>query len=345
VSGEHRRDPRESGRLGGLERAGRLAPETRTEIARYAAQKRWGTTVLPAGYTGDLTIGDKTLACAVLLDDSSAPTRVINQSTMLEALGRSRRPKSGDAGTVLFATNLQSFISDELAEMLRNPITYVTPGGNRAVGYPSAVLPEICEVYLKAKSADPCPLHYNQFAAADTALALYRGLARVGIDALVDEATGYQEARAKDALARILEAFIAQELQAWVRTFPDDFYRELFRLRGLDYPSGTVKRPQYFGMITNDIVYRRLAPGVLDELKRVQIRDEHGRPKHKLFQRLTSNVGYPKLREHLGSVVTLMKLSKNWSDFRTKLDMIHPLIGETMPLPFLYGEIESSSGL
>jgi hypothetical protein len=46
-----------------------------------------------------------------------------------------------------------------------------------------------------------------------------------------------------------------------------------------------------------------LRPGVLDELKRVTPRDDKGRLKHTYFQRLTENVGYPKLREHLGSVV------------------------------------------
>jgi P63C domain-containing protein len=70
-------------------------------------------------------------------------------------------------------------------------------------------------------------------------------------------------------LAKILETFIDKELQAWIQMFPPDFYRELFRLRGLGFKAGSVKRPQYLGNLTNDIVYQRLAPGVLDELKRV----------------------------------------------------------------------------
>jgi hypothetical protein len=95
---------------------------------------------------------------------------------------------------------------------------------------------------------------------------------------------------------------VAEELQPWVRTFPADYYRQIFRLRDLEYPKLLVKRPRYFGTLTNDIVYRRLAPGVLAELKRVQLKDDEGRPKHKLFQRLTTNRGYPQPREHLGSV-------------------------------------------
>ena len=46
-----------------------------------------------------------------------------------------------------------------------------------------------------------------------------RSLAKVGIVALVDEVTGYQDARAKDALAKFFEAFVAKELQPWVKTF------------------------------------------------------------------------------------------------------------------------------
>jgi P63C domain len=342
VPSQPQQDPRESGREGGLARADRLSAETRSEIASRAAQKRWGTTILPAKHTGELEIGDLTLACAVI-DDGVRAIRVINQGTMLTALGRSSRPKSGDAGTVLFAANLQPFVSDELANILRHPIIYRTPGGQRSLGYPAEILPEICEVYLEARKQDPSPLYYNQVRAADAAETLVRGLARVGIIALVDEVTGYQDVRASDALAKILEAYVTKELQPWVRTFPTDYYREMFRLRGLDFPHSTVRRPQYFGNLTNDIVYKRVAPGVLDELKRVQRRDDSGRPRDKLFQRLTTNVGYPKLREHLGSVVTLMKLSNDWKDFLVKLDMIHPRIGDTMMLPFDPGD--DSDGL
>ena len=79
-------------------------------------------------------------------------------------------------------------------------------------------------------------------------------------------------------------------------------------------------------MLTNDIVYDWVAPGVLEELKKVNPKHESGRRKHKYFQWLTSNVGYPKLREHLESVVSIMKLSSDWHDFRAKLGRIHPRV-------------------
>jgi hypothetical protein len=172
---------------------------------------------------------------------------------------------------------------------------------------------------------------------------LIRGFARVGIIALVDEATGFQRDRAKDALTRILEAFIAKELRPWLRTFPDEFYQELYRLKGKEFPKDTSYRPRYIGLWTNDIVYNRLAPNVLEQLKVVNPRQEDGRRKHKFFQWLTSNVGYPKLREHLGSVVAIMKLSSDWRDFQAKLDRLHPRFSGETQLSFEYEEEDEAA--
>jgi hypothetical protein len=320
---------------GGLARAERLTPEERSRIAKKAAAARWNeelTEAVCGSPDQPLRIGDIEIECYVLEDG----TRVLTQASFLTALGRHRRANTrrtkGEEHVppILQGKALQPFISSQILEKSK-PIIFRPPTGGRASGYNAELLPMVCEIYLSARDAGSLP--YQQRPVAKQAEILVRGLAHVGIIALVDEATGYQEVRAKDALARILEAFVDKELQAWVRTFPDDFYRELFRLRDLDFPKDTVKKPQYFGHLTNNIVYERLAPGVLDELRRVTPRDESGRRKYKYFQRLTSNVGYPKLREHLGSVVTIMKLSRDWRDFEIKLDQIHPRIGDTIPLP------------
>jgi hypothetical protein len=199
-------------------------------------------------------------------------------------------------------------------------------GGAIAFGYEATILADICDAVLVARKTGNI-LAPNQTKIADQCEILVRGFARVGIIALVDEATGFQRDRAKDALAKILEAFIAKELQPWVRTFPADYYQEMFRLRGLDYPTDSVKRPLYFGHLTNDIVYDRLAPSVLEELKKVTPRNDSGRYTARFFQMLTRNIGYPKLREHLGAVVAVMKLSKDWYDFHAKLDRLYPRLG------------------
>jgi len=57
---------------------------------------------------------------------------------------------------------------------------------------------------------------------ADAADIVIRSFAKIGIIALIDEVTGYQEVRTKDALQMYLEKIIAKELAAWVKTFPDE---------------------------------------------------------------------------------------------------------------------------
>jgi P63C domain len=325
-----------------------LPPERKSEIARAGAAARWNKDLPPAEFEGEFSLGDTLIACAVLPNG----TRIITQAAFLRALGRSRSPKAGTGvlSTVdelpffLQAEALKPFISEELA-MSTNPIFYRTKSGGRGVGYDARLLRQVAEVYLQLRDAslrehNEIPSRYQRMiAAADI---LIRGLADVGIIALVDEATGYQRHRAHDALARILEEFIAKELQPYVRMFPDSFYAELFRLRGLDYPKDTVKRPRYFGHLTNDIIYARLAPGVLEELRKISQRREDGRLVHPFTRRLTENKGLQKLGEHLSSVVTIMKLSSDYdTDFMDKLDRIHPRWDKTLKLPFP----EKSSGL
>jgi hypothetical protein len=319
-------------------RANSLTPERRAEIAKRAAETRWGGDLPEAAYEGEFSIGGAQISCAVLPNGS----RIITQATFLRALGRSRSPKAGTGvlSTVdqlpffLQADALNPFISEELAQST-NPIFYRTKSGGKGVGYDARLLPQVADVYLQMRDAairekGAVPARYQAMVAA--ADILVRALANVGIIALVDEATGFQRDRAVDALATILEAFIAKELQPWILTFPNEFYEQLFRLRGLSFPQDKVKRPQYFGHLTNDIVYRRLAPGVLEELKRTVPKREDGRRKHHFFRNLTPSIGHPKLREHLASVVTIMKLSKGYNDFLDKLDQIHPRYGETIPM-------------
>lgn len=317
---------------GGLARANALSSEKRSEIARKAAEARW-LSQREAIREGILNIGDIEIQCYVLEDE----TRVLTQASFLEAIGRHRKARVRRMGgedqvpAILYGKGIKPFISKETLEKTQ-PVVFRLPSGTKAYGFRAELLPAVCEVYLAARDAGALPA--NQKHVAERAYLLMRALAHVGIIALVDEATGYQRDRAADALARILERFIAKELRPWVRTFPDAFYEQLFRLRGLEFPGDRVQRPQYFGHLTNDIIYRRLAPGVLQELQSVTPKDSRGRKKHQMFRRLSEDVGHPKLREHLASVVTIMKLSTDYDDFIQKLDGIHPRFNETMALDF-----------
>jgi hypothetical protein len=138
---------------------------------------------------------------------------------------------------------------------------------------------------------------------------------------LIDEATGYEDFRPRLALAKILEQFVAKEYRKWTRTFPVEYYKELCRLRSVQFPTAPPYRlPKYFGHLTNDLIYARLAPGVLAELRRKNPTTAPGQRKHKHFQWLTENVGDPRLREHLWKVIGMMQVFDTWEPFYAVLE-------------------------
>jgi hypothetical protein len=324
---------------GGFARAAKLSVERRKAIAREAANARWSGNFPVSVGEGNIKIGNKKISVAVLSDGR----RIITQADFLRTMGRSRSPKAGmgvlstvdELPFFLQAEVLKPFITEELL-MSTKPIFYINMSGAKGVGYDAQLLTKTCEVYLRyrdALSADghKTPTRYEKiFAACDVAM---RSLAGVAIIALIDEATGYQYQRPKDALARILEAFIAKELRPWVHTFPEDYYRELFRLRSVTYNPASVKRPMYFGHLTNDIIYARLAPQVLEELRKRGERTSSGRLRYHHHRRLTDDIGHPKLRELLSSVVTIMKLSRDYGEFYERLNSLHPKYHTTLNLP------------
>jgi hypothetical protein len=336
-------------KLSGKARMAKLTPEQRKVMGKEAAAKRWQSQGEPGGkiYRADawgvLPIIGHAVPCAVIVEAGEV-IRVVSERELVKSLGGKRGGSHwlrarGDSGAanlppIISATNLRPFISQELLEGLNVRYPYKVPGRSGAVanGIRAELYPMICDVLLKAR--DSKALLDSQDDLATSADILMRALAHTGIIALVDEATGYQTRRAVDGLARILEAFIAKELQPYVPTFEPSFYEQLFRLRGLDFKFDSVKRPQYFGYLTNDIIYKRLAPGVLAELKKVTPRNESGQLTNKYFQRLTANIGYPKLRQHLGVVEAVMKLSTKYTDFIDKLDFVAPRYGQNYLLRF-----------
>ena len=60
---------------------------------------------------------------------------------------------------------------------------------------------------------------------------LMRGLAHVGIVTLVDEANGYLENRNRNSLQEILGKYLLPYQTRRAKRFPDESYREKFRLK------------------------------------------------------------------------------------------------------------------
>ena len=158
-------------------------------------------------------------------------TRLINQGTMLTALGRDPRPRAVPRrrGVVrdqppavhLGEARRDAVDPDHLLRARRWPLPRLPRG---------RCCPRSARSTWKPANGD---LLRSQLSAARAAEILVRGLARVGITVLIDEATGYEEVKARDELQQILEAYVAAELRPWMKMFPDEFFEQIDRLQGL----------------------------------------------------------------------------------------------------------------
>jgi hypothetical protein len=313
---------------GGKARAESLTATDRKAIAQRAAETRWGKAgklkpIPKATHEGILIIGDIEIPCAVLEDG----TRLLTQSGVMIALGRSRQAKGrqyydADVNLPAFLTakNLKPFIPSDLS-VTSSQIEFKTLSGARAFGYSADLLPRVCGVFLDAQAAHAL-IPRLQGHIAERALILIRGFANVGIIALIDEATGFQYDRPKRDLEEYLAKFLSESLRRWVRSFPGDYFKHLCRLKGVPLRPD-MKLPQYFGHITNDLVYRRIAPGLLRAIK--ERRNERGNQSNKLHWWTSEDLGRPELLLHLGTVVGLMKLHNDYDEFHKQLDSIAPV--------------------
>lgn len=309
--------------MGGEARAEALTAAKRVEIATRAAQVKWS---LPKAKWGTpdkkLKLGDRELECYVLEDGR----RVLSGRGMQEALGLGQA-HGGLLKEFLAQDSIKEFTPSDLAMELSQPLRFIRPGrgGIPAVAFEATLLPRLCDAVLDARSKHPRGLTKRQLEIAGQCEIIARVLAKVGIIALVDEVTGYQVIRDREALQKILDKYLTDEWAKWSKTFPDEYYKELFRLKGVEFPTGQgTQKPSYVGHWTNDVVYSRLAPGVLNSLKDKNPRLPTGARARKHHQHLTRDYGHPALKEHLSNVIFLMRGCLDFDDFKMLLDKAAP---------------------
>lgn len=337
---------------GGIARAESLSASERKQIARKAAQTRWSPDIPRATHEGTVQIGAASISCAVI-EGPQGPQRLLTQSDFMRALGRARQAKGrqyydADVNLPAFLTakNLKPFISKDL-EVTSSQIEFRTTKGARAFGYPATLLPKVCGVFMDADEAGVLTHHQKHI--GRMAKVLVRALAGVAMDALVDEATGYQDVRPRLALQKILDQYIGHELAKWAKRFPDEFYREIFRLKGWTYDSKSTKRPMQMARITCDLVFDRIGPGLTKELKerRQEIFEKTGKKSGKLHQVMTPDVGHPALQHHMSGTIFLAKAFADgqYDEFHRAMDRVAQKHNRTLLLPFPDGTISHASEL
>lgn len=285
---------------------------------------------------GELDLAGIIIPCYVLENG----TRVLSGRKMQEALkmvDEGGQKSSGHRMAVFLSRkNISPFINRCLEVGTLTPIECYD-GKKKIRGYRAEALPDICEVFLEArKEIDLSP---RQKIIADQCEILMRSFARVGIIALVDEATGYQHKREQDELQKILKAYISEELLPWQKRFPDVFYQELFRLNGWDYTvNGIKKRPSIIGRWTNTLIYEQLPPGVLEELKKRTPKSVGGNRTARYHQSLTLDIGEPNLNNAIMQAVTLFRISSNMQEMWANFGKLKDRQSGQLELPFSFDD-------
>ena len=279
------------------------------------------TKLIKATHSSDRTplmIGDIEIPCYVLQDG----TRVLSRIGFLKAIGRTGKAKGGrkydqesQKPVFLTANNLKDLITNDLLRDSK-PLYFLDKQGNEVIGYKAEILPDVLWVYSDAY--DKGVLRPSQLHIGEQAKILLKAFTKTTIIALVDEATGYQYDREKYELQKILKAYISEELLQWQKRFPDEFYKEIFRLNNWEFTVKQIlhgKRPGVIGNWTKKYIYSALPKGVLNALLDKTPRDTKGKLSKKLHQSLTKEQGIEHLNKQIISVVTIMNISDNWKQF------------------------------
>ncbi len=221
---------------------------------------------------GVLLPGDLDISCAVL-DDGR---RVLTARGMISAL-TGGAAKDGKMGRSL--ERLQPYLPAERV----GPSEFITLSGSPAHAYDAQALVDICRAYSRARRDGK--LHPKQEHLADKAQIILESLAGVGIAALVDEATGYQDQRPPGALARLLAMFVRDKakdgLAEWELCWPESLDRKLCALYRHPFEPG--KRPPWLRSVRLKIY--RIVQGreVVEKIQADNPNPSHGNNHHQLL--------------------------------------------------------------
>ncbi len=268
-----------------------------------------------AEFTGTVKIGEALVPCAVLYHDTDNPVRVFWHR---EIVGLLTGNKKGGFDRYLKPANLQPYLPEKFREkaLSETVLPFKIKGrGNIAQAFEATDLIDLCQMYMRAKYDRK--LHKSQMPIAAQAEIVVFAFAKTGVIAVIDEATDYQFVRDRLALNKILDKYLHDEAQKWAKKFPDEFYKQIFRLNNWEFsPKGFNKRPSIIGKWTREIVYARFPEGMLVRLDDMNPLTESGYGKHKHHQFLTDEIGNPELKDYISNVVFLMQSSSNWRKFK-----------------------------
>ncbi|MDA7013572.1 P63C domain-containing protein [Pseudomonas cerasi] len=256
-----------------------------------------------AKWRGKIDLGGDELDVYVL----NTQSRVIALRSAIKSISNT---ESGNLGAYIGVSSIKPYVNSEL--ILGELLDFSIPGTQfTGRGMTTEHFELICRGYVQALY-EGAPLTDRQRQIAIKCAVLTAGLTRTGLDALIDEATGYQYERAEDALQVKLRAFIAEELRAWEKTFPDELWEEFGRLTGWATPLQT--RPKWWGKLVIELIYDTLDADVAAYLK--ANKPPAGVHWHR---QLTENLGVRQLVSRCWEVIGVSKTCDSINELRQRV--------------------------
>lgn len=271
-----------------------------------------------ADWSGNLQVGESSLPCYVLNDRR----RIFSTRGMLESLGyKSNSNPDGVFNSKALAPFMETQGNPYKGDHV---VDFFTDTGTNAMGYDVEKFMDICHAYSEAYEAGV--LEGRNKDAALKANAIIRACSKIGIVALVDEATGYQYARAENALQFKLKLYLSEEMRAWEKTFPDELWIQFARLT--DWTgSPTKNRPKYWGYLVMDLIYGYLDEEVARYIKQNKPKPRKGQNYHQWFN---EDFGMRKLTEHINRVIGMAQGCETMDELKQK--MAHRYGGKPLQL-------------
>jgi|ERR1022692_3008751 hypothetical protein len=326
--------------LGGKARMAAMTPEERKSQASAAAKERWnkansqkagilvpGENASPtpqessdvsenkdipsARWPGVLTIGNVEIPVYVLSDGK----RVISRTgATLVLIGKQG---GGNLESYVQVKALEGFIPAHLPErMIEFGMREVV---NKSVkGIDAETFLEVCAGYVKAWQDGALASSEVQMGIAIRAAMFLAACSKVGLIALIDEATGYQYQRAEDELQIKLKMFLLDEMRKWERTFPVELWEQFGRLT--NWKGGVNQRPKYWGKLVMDLIYFYLDADVAQWLRDNAPKPRHGQNYH---QWLTEQYGLRKLIEHIWKVIGISSTCANITELKSHMEDLY----------------------
>lgn len=240
-----------------------------------------------------------------VLDDGQ---RIFRLSNLTKAL---RGKEHGKFGNYLAASNIQKYLperliplNDELHDRVPQGVVSFYLNDKLEKGYNSEDFMDVCIAFIEAG-------YYGDLTDVQKEISInankyIMACAKVGITALIDEATGYQNLREDNALQLKLKFFLSDQLRDWEKTFPDELWRQFGRLT--NWKGSIHSRPQYWGKLVNELIYECLDEDLAKYLKE----NKPMMPSNtKYHQWLNENYGVRALTEHIWQIIGMARGCEN----------------------------------